>query len=71
MCATLFNIGHIHLQNKERQQALDTWISVHQLATAMQLSQALEALENLAESLGLEDGLAGWEKLAESIKDTT
>jgi hypothetical protein len=36
----------------------------------MDYAPALQALESRTEPLGLEDGLADWEKLAESIKDT-
>ena len=64
LCATLLNIGHIHMQNEEFQQALSAWVQVYQLANPMQLIQALDALEHLADQLGLPDGMEGWDKLA-------
>ncbi|MEM7132646.1 MAG: tetratricopeptide repeat protein [Chloroflexota bacterium] len=65
LCATLFNMGHIHWQNEEPQQALSAWITVYRLASQINLAQALKALAGLADSLGLEGGLAGWARLAE------
>jgi tetratricopeptide (TPR) repeat protein len=67
LCATLFNIGHIHLQNEEGHEALSAWLQVYRLAKPMQLTQALDALEHLADQLGLPDGMQAWEKLAEQI----
>jgi tetratricopeptide (TPR) repeat protein len=64
LCATLFNMGHIHLQNEEVPEAINAWINVYLIAKPMQLAQALEALESLAERLGLPGGLQGWEMLA-------
>ncbi len=61
LCATLFNMGHIHWQNDEIEDALRTWASVYRLAKPMNLAQALEALAQLAEQLGLPGGLQGWE----------
>ncbi len=71
LCATLFNIGHIHLQNEEVPQAIQAWVTVYQLAKPMQLSQALEALENLAGQLGLPDGLNSWETLAQQMNENS
>jgi tetratricopeptide (TPR) repeat protein len=65
LCATLFNMGHIHLQNEEVPEAINAWINVYLIAKPMQLAQALEALESLAEQLGLPGGLQGWEMLAQ------
>lgn len=64
LCATLFNMGHIHLQNEEMGEALSAWIAVYKLASKMNLAQALQALEGLAAKLGLEGGLDGWAALA-------
>lgn len=68
LCATLFNIGHIHWQNKEQPQALSAWVSVYRLAKPMGLAQALDALEALAGQLGLPGGLDGWEQLAQQME---
>ncbi|MGH8476606.1 MAG: tetratricopeptide repeat protein [Methylococcales bacterium] len=68
LCATLFNIGHIHLQNGEQQQALSAWVQVYTIAKPMGLAQALNALADLAQDLGLEGGLDAWEQLAQQLK---
>ena len=69
LCATLFNMGHIHLQNDEQQQAMQAWVTVYRLASQMNLAQVLNALENLAPQLGLQNGLAGWEQLAQQMEE--
>jgi len=53
LCATLFNMGHIHLQNEDVQNAVMSWVTVYRIAKAINLAQALQALESLAGSLGL------------------
>jgi hypothetical protein len=53
------------MQNEENQQALSAWVQVYRLAKPMQLAQALDALEQLADQLGLPGGMQGWDKLAE------
>ena len=67
LCATLFNMAHIHWENKEQQQALSTWLTVYKLAKQMNLAQALEALDGLGKQLGME-GLSGWEVLGDTDK---
>ena len=67
LCATLFNMGHIYLQNEQQKEALEAWVTVYKIAKPMNLAQALEALEGLAGSLGLEGGLDAWEKLADQL----
>ena len=69
LCATLFNMGHIHLQNEEVAEAVQAWVTVYALAKKMNLAQALQALENLAGNIGLEGGLQGWETLAQQIAE--
>ncbi|MEZ5535026.1 MAG: hypothetical protein R3F02_05310 [Thiolinea sp.] len=71
LCATLFNMGHIHRQNEEVQEAVSAWVTAYQLAKKMNLAQLLEALENLAPRIGLEGGLAGWEALAQRTQEPT
>ncbi len=68
MCVTLFNIGNIYLENQQSDAAIATWVNVYQLAKPMQLAQVLDALEKLAESLGSEEGLEFWERLAQNAK---
>ncbi len=63
LCVTLINMGHMHKHNKEIPQAFACWLNAYGLAKAMGLTQALNALENLAPQLGMEDGLADWERL--------
>ncbi len=70
LCATLFNIGHMHAQKGEFQQALSAWVTVYVMAKQMNLAQALQALANLAPQLGLPEGLAGWEMLVQRMRDT-
>lgn len=62
LCATLFNMGHIHAQNKELPEALKAWGTVYGIAKKINLAQVLDALENLAEQRGMEGGLAAWER---------
>ncbi len=75
MCATLFNMGHIHLQNDEHSQAVTAWVTVYRLAKPRNIAQALEALENLAQQLGLPEqlgvsgGLEAWETLSQQMED--
>jgi len=71
LCATLFNIGHIHLQNDENQEAVDAWVTVYLLAKQMNLARVLSALANLAPELGMPEGLAGWEMLAQRRRGDT
>ena len=65
LCATLFNMGHIHAQNNEINEAVSAWVTVYQLAKPRQLAQALQALADLAPQLGLPPGLDGWEMLSQ------
>jgi len=68
LCATLFNMGHIYIQNKQVQEAVGAWVMVYRLAKKMNLAQALDALRNLAPQLGLPEGLAGWEMLSQKME---
>jgi tetratricopeptide (TPR) repeat protein len=70
LCATLFNMGHIHWQNEEVPQAISAWVTVYQIATALNLAQALDALENLANGLGLPGGLDGWAELVRQMEES-
>ena len=69
LCATLFNIGHIHWQNQEKTKAFELWVTVYRLASQINLAQVLDALQNLAGQVGLEGGLEGWEKLAQQMDE--
>ena len=57
----MFNTVGIHLQNKEIQEALATWIQVYRIAKQIGLAKALNVLDNLAKEQG---GLEFWEELA-------
>lgn len=59
MCATLFNMGHIHHQNEDVPQAISAWVTVYQLARPMQLTQALNALEQLGKVGAADEGAKG------------
>ena len=67
LCATLFNMGHIYLQNEEGPNAITSWVTVYRMAKPMNLAQVLQALENLALQLGLPGGLNGWEQLSQQM----
>lgn len=68
LCATFFNIGHIYQRNNQIETALLSWIESYQIAKQIGYAQVLAALEELAEQLGLPNGLEGWEALAEKLK---
>lgn len=68
LCATLFNMGHIHAQNNQIQEAVQAWVTVYVIAKQMNLAQALKALSELAPQLGMPEGLEGWENLAQRVK---
>ena len=69
MCVAMFNMAFIQRQNGEENQALATWVNVYRMAKPMGLAQVLQALENLADQLGLPGGLDGWQALAEQMED--
>ena len=56
LCATLFNIGHIHWQNDQSDKALRLWVAAYRIAKQI---GAAQALENLAGHVGLSGGLSG------------
>jgi len=62
-CTTRFNIGHIYFENDEKEKALKSWKKVYAIATEIDYAQALEALEGLANGLGLEGGLVAWAEI--------
>ena len=61
LCSTLFNMGHIQLQNEQSEEAMRTWAQVYQLANSRGIAQVLTALEELATQLELPNGLHSWE----------
>jgi tetratricopeptide (TPR) repeat protein len=63
ICFTLFNIANTHWQKGEHDKAMNIWLSVYQMAKPMKLAQILDALSRTAKTIGLPEGLAGWEKL--------
>lgn len=65
LCQTLFDIGHIHLQNEEVEEAMGTWINAYSIAKSIRLTHVLGSLKELAEQLGYSGGLATWENLAQ------
>ena len=67
LCATLFNMGHIHAQKGEIQEAVSAWVTVYLIAKQINEFQALQALSKLAPQLGLPEGLEGWEMLSERM----
>ncbi len=70
LCTTLFNMGHIHLQNEEPGDAMEAWVTVYRIAKKINLAQVLDALEGLADGLGLPGkGLEAWERLLNQSGD--
>lgn len=45
-------------------EAESAWVQSYLLAKKLNLAQVLQALEGLAEQLGLEGGMEGWATLA-------
>jgi hypothetical protein len=64
MCATLFNIGHIHLAKEEIQEALSAWFEVYEVAKEIEYAEVLEALDGLAKHFGFENFEALKQKIA-------
>ncbi|MEE9355744.1 MAG: helix-turn-helix domain-containing protein [Methylococcaceae bacterium] len=52
------------LKEKEQENAMLAWVKVYKIAKKINLARTLDALENLAKNLGLDDGIESWEKLA-------
>jgi tetratricopeptide (TPR) repeat protein len=69
LCATLFNIGHIHTQNNQTQEAISAWVNSYVIAKQIGLVQGLQVLARLAPQLGMPEGLEGWEQLARRIQN--
>ncbi|MEI6141409.1 MAG: tetratricopeptide repeat protein [Mariniphaga sp.] len=69
LCETLFNMGHIYWENGDKNNAMATWISVFRMASQINLAQVLQALKGLAAEIGLDGGLAGWEKLSTETEE--
>jgi len=67
LCTTLFNIGYIHAQNKEIQEAAAAWVQVYRIAKQIGLAKILNDLDNLAKQLG-GAGLEFWERLAQQFE---
>lgn len=65
----LYLIGHIHWQNDETAEALKAWITVYGIAKKIDLAQALQALDKLAENLDLIGGLDGCEVRARQMEE--
>ncbi len=51
------------------QEAVGAWVTVYTIAKSMNLAQALQALSKLAPTLGMPEGLDGWEQLAQRIQN--
>ena len=68
LCVTLFNMGHIHVQNDQMQEAVSAWVKVYTIAKPMGLANVLQALSKLAPQLGMPEGLEGWEQLAQRMQ---
>ena len=65
MC-DVFNIGLIHYNNDEPQQALASWVAAYRIAREIGLAEALQNLDKLAKRLG-GAGLEYWEMLARQL----
>ncbi len=69
LCVTLFNMGFMYIQNEQQQEAFSTWVNSYLIAKKINYYQVLEALKKkLTPQLGLPEGLAGWEELANKMQ---
>jgi tetratricopeptide (TPR) repeat protein len=66
LCRGLFNMGDIHLNNREPQQALASWVEAYRIAREIGWAEALQNLDNLAKQVG-GPGLELWETLARQL----
>lgn len=69
LAAGLFNMGVLHWQSDEKQEAYSVWLKAYQIARQIRQADVLQALTNLAPQIGMVEGLAGWEELARKSKD--
>ena len=66
MCPTLFNMGHIHYQNNDQENAMIHWVNSYRIAKEIGFAQALSALKSMAQQLGGND-LSFWDAIAEKM----
>lgn len=59
-------MGDIHLNNREPQQALASWVEAYRIAREIGWAEALQNLDNLAKQVG-GPGLELWETLARQL----
>jgi len=69
LCTPLFNMGHIHWQNEEFAGAIRAWVAVYDIAKKINLAQALDSLENLADQLEWSGGLDAWEEFFKKMRE--
>ena len=62
ICATLFNLCHLHAHREEMNEAIGAWLKTFDVASEIEDAAALSELDQLARTLG-GDGLSFWEKL--------
>jgi len=69
LSTTLFNIGHSFLKNKEAKKAFESWLEAYQIGKQIGDEEVLNALDNLAGNLGLENKLEIWEALVQQFNE--
>lgn len=69
LCTTLFNLGNIYFHDEQTLDAIDAWVRSYIIAKQIGHVQTLQALSNLALSLGFPEGPDSWEKLALRIQN--
>ena len=69
LCATLFNIGRIHAQNNQMQEAISMWVNSYTIARQIGYARILQELEELLPQLDMPEGVDGWEQLAQRLQN--
>lgn len=69
LCTAMFNVGQLYMQYGQKQNAFRTWANLYLFAKEKNLHQILQRLEKLAPTVGILDGLRGWERLSQDMKN--
>ncbi len=68
LCSTLFNIGINHYLKQNILAAVSAWVNSYLIAKQIGQAQVLQALAKFAPTLGLPEGLDGWDALAQKMQ---
>jgi tetratricopeptide (TPR) repeat protein len=67
LCSAMYNIGLLHMQKRQVQDAILIWANLYTYAREKKLDHALQRLAKLAPKVGLPEGLDGWERLLQDM----